>query len=74
MANTGATGATGATEPQEMKEMDPRVKEAFELAAEELGISIKFEGLYVVIDKECPPGTEDQLKKTEEECEEASTN
>lgn len=67
-SNTGNTGNT-STEGKEKQEMDLRVQEAFELAAKELGISVKFEGLYVFIDKECPAGTEDQLKKVENECE-----
>lgn len=65
-ANTGNTGGK-ADKPA----MDDKVKEAFEFAAKELGMKIKFEGVYVVIDSECPPGTEDQLKKAEEECKEA---
>lgn len=65
-ANTGNTG--GKTDKPVM---DDKVKEAFEFAAKELGMKIKFEGVYVVIDSECPPGTEDQLKKAEEECKEA---
>lgn len=65
-ANTGNTGGK-ADKPV----MDDKVKEAFEFAAKELGMKIKFEGVYVVIDSECPPGTEDQLKKAEEECKEA---
>lgn len=51
------------------KEMDSKVKEAFEFAAKELGMKIKFQGGYVVLDSECPAGTEEQLKKAKEECE-----
>lgn len=68
-ANTGNTGNTGGK--ADKPAMDDKVKEAFEFAAKELGMKIKFEGVYVVIDSECPPGTEDQLKKAEEECKEA---
>lgn len=68
-ANTGNTGNTGGKTDKPV--MDDKVKEAFEFAAKELGMKIKFEGVYVVIDSECPPGTEDQLKKAEEECKEA---
>lgn len=68
-ANTGNTGNTGGKADKQV--MDDKVKEAFEFAAKELGMKIKFEGVYVVIDSECPPGTEDQLKKAEEECKEA---
>lgn len=68
-ANTGNTGNTGGKADKPV--MDDKVKEAFEFAAKELGMKIKFEGVYVVIDSECPPGTEDQLKKAEEECKEA---
>lgn len=67
--NTGNTGNTGGKADKQV--MDDKVKEAFEFAAKELGMKIKFEGVYVVIDSECPPGTEDQLKKAEEECKEA---
>lgn len=67
--NTGNTGNTGGKADKPV--MDDKVKEAFEFAAKELGMKIKFEGVYVVIDSECPPGTEDQLKKAEEECKEA---
>nr|DAD63161.1 MAG TPA: hypothetical protein [Caudoviricetes sp.] len=67
--NTGNTGNTGSKADKQV--MDDKVKEAFEFAAKELGMKIKFEGVYVVIDSECPPGTEDQLKKAEEECKEA---
>lgn len=68
-ANTGNTANTGGKTDKPV--MDDKVKEAFEFAAKELGMKIKFEGVYVVIDSECPPGTEDQLKKAEEECKEA---
>lgn len=68
-ANTGNTGNTRGKADKPV--MDDKVKEAFEFAAKELGMKIKFEGVYVVIDSECPPGTEDQLKKAEEECKEA---
>lgn len=68
-ANTGNTANTGGKADKPV--MDDKVKEAFEFAAKELGMKIKFEGVYVVIDSECPPGTEDQLKKAEEECKEA---
>ena len=67
--NTANTGNTGGKADKPV--MDDKVKEAFEFAAKELGMKIKFEGVYVVIDSECPPGTEDQLKKAEEECKEA---
>lgn len=67
-ANTN-TGNTGGKADKQV--MDDKVKEAFEFAAKELGMKIKLEGVYVVIDSECPPGTEDQLKKAEEECKEA---
>lgn len=67
--NTANTGNAGGKADKQV--MDDKVKEAFEFAAEELGMKIKFEGVYVVIDSECPPGTEDQLKKAEEECKEA---
>lgn len=67
--NTGNTANTGGKADKQV--MDDKVKEAFEFAAKELGMKIKFEGVYVVIDSECPPGTEDQLKKAEEECKEA---
>lgn len=67
--NTGNTGNTGGKADKQV--MDDKVKEAFEFAAKELGMKIKFEGVYVVIDSECPPGTEDQHKKAEEECKEA---
>lgn len=67
--NTGNTANTGGKADKPV--MDDKVKEAFEFAAKELGMKIKFEGVYVVIDSECPPGTEDQLKKAEEECKEA---
>ena len=68
-ANSANTGNTGGKADKPV--MDDKVKEAFEFAAKELGMKIKFEGVYVVIDSECPPGTEDQLKKAEEECKEA---
>lgn len=67
--NTANTGNAGGKADKQV--MDDKVKEAFEFAAKELGMKIKFEGVYVVIDSECPPGTEDQLKKAEEECKEA---
>lgn len=67
--NTANTANTGGKTDKPV--MDDKVKEAFEFAAKELGMKIKFEGAYVVIDSECPPGTEDQLKKAEEECKEA---
>lgn len=67
--NSANTGNTGGKADKQV--MDDKVKEAFEFAAKELGMKIKFEGVYVVIDSECPPGTEDQLKKAEEECKEA---
>lgn len=67
--NTANAGNTGGKADKPV--MDDKVKEAFEFAAKELGMKIKFEGVYVVIDSECPPGTEDQLKKAEEECKEA---
>ncbi len=67
--NSANTGNTGGKVDKPV--MDDKVKEAFEFAAKELGMKIKFEGVYVVIDSECPPGTEDQLKKAEEECKEA---
>lgn len=50
------------------KELDPRVKEAFELAAKELGLKISFQGLYVYVDEECPAGTEEKLAKSREDC------
>lgn len=65
----GNTNAGGKVDKQGM---DDKVKEAFEFAAKELGMKIKFEGVYVVIDSECPPGTEDQLKKAKEACEETA--
>lgn len=77
--NTGATGNTGTDPNQEgntnaggslsKKEVDSKVKEAFEFAAKELGMKIKFQGGYIVLDSECPAGTEEQLKKAKEECE-----
>lgn len=70
-ANTGNTNTANTGGKTDKPVMDDKVKEAFEFAAKELGMKIKFEGVYVVIDSECPPGTEDQLKKAEEECKEA---
>ena len=49
--NTGNTGNTGGKADKQV--MDDKVKEAFEFAAKELGMKIKFEGVYVVIDSEC---------------------
>ena len=69
--NTGNTNSGNTGGKADKQVMDDKVKEAFEFAAKELGMKIKFEGVYVVIDSECPPGTEDQLKKAEEECKEA---
>lgn len=69
--NTGNTNSGNTGGKTDKPIMDDKVKEAFEFAAKELGMKIKFEGVYVVIDSECPPGTEDQLKKAEEECKEA---
>ena len=69
--NTNTANAGNAGGKADKPVMDDKVKEAFEFAAKELGMKIKFEGVYVVIDSECPPGTEDQLKKAEEECKEA---
>lgn len=69
--NTGNTNSGNTGGKADKQGMDDKVKEAFEFAAKELGMKIKFEGVYVVIDSECPPGTEDQLKKAEEECKEA---
>ena len=80
--NTGNTGNTGTDPNQEgntnaggslsKKEVDSKVKEAFEFAAKELGMKIKFQGGYIVMDAECPAGTEEQLKKAKEECEQVA--
>ena len=50
------------------KELDPRVKEAFELAAKEIGVEVRFQGLYVYVNEECPEGTEEKLAKSREDC------
>lgn len=70
---TSATPASGgntgnSNDPKEKKELDPKVKEAFELAAKELNIKVGFKGPYIYVDEECPPGTEEQLAKAKEEC------
>lgn len=64
--DTNAGGSVGKTET------DAKVKEAFEYAAKELGMKVKFQGGYIVIDKECPAGTQEQLKKAEGECADAT--
>ncbi len=71
-ANSEEEGDTNAGGKLEKKEMDSKVKEAFEFAAKELGMKIKFQGGYVVLDSECPAGTEEQLKKAKEACDEAT--
>lgn len=65
-------GDTNAGGKIDKKETDAKVKEAFEFAAKELGMKIKFQGGYIVIDSECPAGTEEQLKKAKEACEETT--
>lgn len=77
--NTGNTGTdpnqegnTNAEGSLSKKEVDSKVKEAFEFAAKELGMKIKFQGGYIVMDSECPAGTEEQLKKAKEECEQVA--
>lgn len=68
-ASGGNTGNSGnSSDPKEKEELDPKVKEAFELAAKELNIKVGFKGPYIYVDEECPPGTEEQLAKAKEEC------
>ena len=68
-ASGGNTSNSGnSSDPKEKKELDPKVKEAFELAAKELNIKVGFNGPYIYVDEECPPGTEEQLAKAKEEC------
>lgn len=49
-------------------ETDARVREAFEEAAKELGIEIKFEGSYIFLPQECDAETKDKLKTQANEC------
>lgn len=68
-ASGGNTGNSGnSSDSKEKEELDPKVKEAFELAAKELNIKVGFKGPYIYVDEECPPGTEEQLAKAKEEC------
>ena len=68
-ASGGNTSNGGnSSDPKEKEELDPKVKEAFELAAKELNIKVGFKGPYIYVDEECPPGTEEQLAKAKEEC------
>ena len=72
MANTPnqpTQPTSGSNSSEEKKEeLDPKVKEAFELAAKQLGIKVGFSGVYVYVDKECPVGTEEQIDKAKKEC------
>lgn len=65
---TNTSSSSNSSDPKEKKELDPKVKEAFELAAKELNIKVGFKGSYIYVDEECPPGTEEQLAKAKEEC------
>lgn len=69
-----ADGTTEASEANSQEgEMNPKVKEAFELAAKQLGLTIKFQGTYVFLDKECDAKTKDTIKLQAQECGVSST-
>lgn len=53
----------------EQKETNAKIKEAFELAAQQLGFKIGFSGSYVYIDEECDSDTKDAIAVQKAECE-----
>ena len=65
---TQPTSGNSSSSEEKKEELDPKVKEAFELAAKQLGIKVGFSGVYVYVDKECPVGTEEQIDKAKKEC------
>lgn len=65
---TPKNGNTSGPVNSEKPEMDPKVREAFELAAKSLGFDVGFDGLYVFINQECPPEDLEKLKEVENEC------
>lgn len=67
--NTATQSSDDSTKSGEEAGLDPRVKEAFELAGKQLGIKVGFSGVYVYVDEECPAGTEEQIDKAKKECE-----
>lgn len=59
---------TTETQQQTSGDVNDKVKSAFEQAAKELGIKVGFSSKYCYVDEECPPGTDDDIKKVQEKC------